>query len=98
MAETKKRVEWTSGEESIGLRDARKKLGAALRQKRQATLVRPAGRLLSRPMRQSELARRLGISQTTLGNIEQGNSFPSLPLYICIVRELQLGKIPLVSL
>ena len=91
------RVEWREKADKIGLEEARILFGQALKAKRLSTLVRFRKRLKAEPMRQSELARRLGISQKTLGNIEEGSTFPSFPLYIAICRELELGKIPLVS-
>lgn len=93
----KQRLEWTRRAAAIGLEEARIRLGAAIRDARRATMVRWRQQLVATPMRQSELARRLGISQKTLGNIEEGSTFPSLPLYIAICREFKLGKIPLVS-
>ena len=91
------RVEWREKGDKIALEEARILLGKAVRERRLATFVRFRKRLKAEPMRQSELARRLGISQKTLGNIEEGSTFPSFPLYIAICRELQLGHIPLVS-
>ena len=96
-AEKKYRLEWRSRGDTIAMDEARKLFGKNLREKRLATLVRWRGRLVAEPMRQSELARRLGIAQKTLGNIEEGSTFPSFPLYIAICRELELGHVPLVS-
>ena len=91
------RVAWKKEADLIDTAEARRRLGKAIREKRLATLVRFRKRLYAEPMRQSELARRLGISQKTLGNIEDGATFPSFPLYVAICRELELGRIPLVS-
>jgi DNA-binding XRE family transcriptional regulator len=96
-AKRKPRVEWTSGEQGIALADARRRFGRELLERRTARMVRRKGGVDMRPMRRSELARELGVSQTTVGHYEDGRAFPSLPIYIAICRIFNVGKIPLIS-
>jgi DNA-binding XRE family transcriptional regulator len=91
------RTEWLTRCDPISLAEARKRFGRALRARRLSILVRFRGRPVAEPMRQSALARRLGVSQNTLHGIESGETSPSFPLYVAICRELKLGKIPLVG-
>ena len=42
---------------------------------------------------QKELAERCGIAQSTLCDIEQGRSKPSLPVAVKIARELNVNSI-----
>lgn len=98
MTKAKKyRVEWLRNADTVTMEEARRLFGESVKTKRMATLVRWRGRPRAEPMRQSELARRIGIAQKTLAHIEQGDTWPSMPLYIALCRELKLGRIPLVS-
>ena len=47
---------------------------------------------------QGPLAKSIKISFKTLSNIENGRSWPSMPVYLAICRELQLDAPPLTEL
>lgn len=82
MNEPEALPKWTEKETA----EERATLGLAVREMRE-----------KRRYRQSHLARAIGVSQKTLWNIEAGTAWPSMKVYIALVRVLHAGKIPLVK-
>lgn len=80
-----RRLEWTS-KTSEDLKQARVLFGGRVRKLRE-----------NRGIIQADLSRTLGISQKTLGGIEAGQNWPSLPVYIALCRALEAGRIPFIS-
>ena len=78
--------EWTNGSAGAKLAMQRSSLGARIRSLR-----------LKRRMSLTELARRTGVSVKTVGGIESGIAFPSLPLFYAICRVLKCGRVPMFS-
>lgn len=43
-------------------------------------------------MSQRDLARRVGISSKSLCNLEMGNNWPSMPVYVALIRVMKPKK------
>ena len=53
---------------------------------------------IEQDMRQEDLARRVGLSRTSIVNIEAGRQWPALKVLLRILRELDCGAEELICL